>query len=100
MFAASEKDGVHRLSIRRIRTITGYYADDGKRMDIRFTSRAKAKECADMLNEDCEYDVYFDPHSGNVLPDVDASRAYGAKKMILDYIKIYGGQITEDKKKE
>lgn len=100
MFAATQdKNGVHRLSIRRIRTITGYYDDHGVRMDIRFSSRAKAKECADALNEDCEYDRYFDLHTGNTLADVDISKAYGARKMILHYIEIYGGQITVDQKK-
>lgn len=100
MFAATEKDGVHRLSIRRIRTITHYYDKDGVRMDIRFSSRAKAKECADYLNQDCEYDTYFDPHTGKTLPNVDYNRAVGARMMIMDYIRAYGGIISVDEKKE
>lgn len=69
MFAATVDDnGVYRLSIRRIRTIKTYH-DYGKTVDLKFKSRAKAKACADELNETWlkHYDKNFSKTDGTFI---------------------------------
>jgi len=52
MFAATtDDDGKFRLSIRRIRTIKTFHNKHGNPVDITFTSLAKARNCANELNE-------------------------------------------------
>jgi len=63
MFAATKDDkGIWRLSIRRIRIIKTI--QDGKD-DLSFPSQAKAKACADELNDKMlsRYEAHFNPRT-------------------------------------
>lgn len=90
MFAATVDDaGVYRLSIRRIRTIETYH-DRGETIDLRFKSRAKAKACADKLNETWlqDYDRNFSKADGKFIGK-DKTRANEVMIGIIDIINEY-----------
>lgn len=92
MFAATQdEDGNHRLSIRRIRTITHYTLADGERVEIKFKSRAIAKECADYLNSNYEYEQYFDRATGVPLKPKAGIDTYYQAKYIIRVIERFGG---------
>lgn len=94
MFAATQdEDGVHRISIRRIRTITHYIEHDGSRVEIKFSSRAKAKECADCLNlYNTDYETYFDRTTGVAVDDPKTNRKIAIlMNSMLDIIQDFEG---------
>lgn len=64
MFAATkDEDGTHRISVRRIRTVRTFHDVNNVPVQIKFTSRAKAKECADWLNT-TNYTDLFEERTG------------------------------------
>lgn len=94
MFAAAQdENNNHRLSIRRIRQIHTYIKPDGTREEIIFSSRAKAKACADYLNSIGTYDKYFDAYTGGDLSYIRASMEQKTKAMhdCLSVIHYFGG---------
>lgn len=91
MFAATVDDaGNYRLSIRRIRTIDCYHNKHNEIIDLRFKSRAKAKSCADELNDKWlkDYDANFMKSDGTFIGK-DLNRKYEIMDGMINIIESY-----------
>ncbi len=59
-FGARKEEGKWRLCLRKGRTITHARLPGDRKVELEFSSQAKAKACADALNE--RYWAQFDKH--------------------------------------
>jgi len=82
-FAARNEGGKWRLCLRKGRTITYAEIHEGQRTEIEFASQAKAKACADVLND--RYWPHFDKATRKRGPMVPF--AQDMLDLILEYTK-------------
>lgn len=82
-FAARQVDGKWRLCLRKGRTIDHMSFSNGAREEIEFSSQAKAKACADALNE-----LYWKPYDKSARTGILPSDVHdGMVNLIRDHIK-------------